>query len=133
MFLARRSGGVIGVESSEDAVRDALRNCAENRVEGCRFVPGDVSLVLKQLRRQGERFDVAAVDPPRAGMHPNALRALIDLAPPRIVYVSCNPEALATDLSRLMAAGYRAERARLVDLFPQTAHCETAVKLVKRG
>ncbi len=132
MFLARQGGRVVGVESSEEAVRDALRNCAENRVEGCRFAPGDAGPVLKQLRRQGERFDVAAVDPPRAGMHPGALQALIELAPPRIVYVSCNPEALATDVSRLLAAGYRAERARLVDLFPQTAHCETVVKLVKR-
>ncbi|MSS70969.1 MAG: 23S rRNA (uracil(1939)-C(5))-methyltransferase RlmD [Candidatus Latescibacteria bacterium] len=133
MFLARRTGSVLGVESSGEAVRDALRNCAENRVEGCRFVAGDAALILKQLRKQGERFDVAAVDPPRAGMHSSALQGLIELAPPRIVYVSCNPEALATDVSRLTAAGYRAERARLVDLFPQTAHCEVVVKLVKRG
>lgn len=132
MFLARGGGSVLGVESSEEAVQDALRNCAENRVEGCRFAPGDVGLILKQLRRQGEWFDVAAVDPPRAGMHPGALQALIELAPPRIVYVSCNPEALAVDVSRLLASGYRAERARLVDLFPQTAHCEVVVKLVKR-
>ena len=133
MYLARKAESVIGVESSEDAVKDALRNCAENGVTGCRFIHGEATVILKQLNRQGERYEVVVVDPPRPGMHPEALRTLIELSPSRIVYVSCNPTSLAADLSRLQAAGYRADRARLVDLFPQTAHCETVIRAVKRA
>ncbi|MBS13247.1 MAG: 23S rRNA (uracil(1939)-C(5))-methyltransferase RlmD [Gemmatimonadetes bacterium] len=128
LFLSQMAARVVGVEVSEDAIRDAVGNSARNGVENCQFISGPAEDLLGQLRDQGDRFDVAVTDPPRAGMHHRALRALIDLKPERIIYVSCNPAALATDAAALTAHGYRMEYLQLVDMLPQTPHCEVLVR-----
>jgi 23S rRNA (uracil1939-C5)-methyltransferase len=130
-FLSEVAQDVLGIESSEAAIKDAVRNSAQNGVEGCQFMAGPAEVLLSQLRNRGERFDVVVTDPPRPGMHAKALAALGELAPRRIVYVSCNPQALAEDLIRLRAFGYTATAAQVVDMLPQTPHCEVLVRLDK--
>ena len=133
LFLSEHAGEVVGVEVSEAALRDAVRNSADNGIENCQFIPGLAERVLHQFKAQGERFDAAVIDPPRPGMHPKASQALIDLRPDRIVYVSCNPQVLGDDLMRLEAAGYRTDCLQLVDMFPHTPHCEVLARLRYRG
>ena len=128
-FLSERASEVLGIESSEAAIKDAVRNSAQNGVEGCQFMAGPAEMLLSQLGNRGEKFDVAVTDPPRPGMHAKALAALGELAPRRIIYVSCNPNALAQDLVRLRGYGYTATAAQVVDMLPQTPHCEVLVRL----
>src|SRR5262249_56759719 len=97
--LARRCRHVYGVELAPAAVADAARNAVTNQIENCTFLAGEVRFALPQLIAQGVRAETVAADPPRAGFHPKALRALIQLAPARIVYVSCNPATLARALA----------------------------------
>ncbi|MDE2704959.1 MAG: 23S rRNA (uracil-5-)-methyltransferase RumA, partial [Gemmatimonadota bacterium] len=80
----------------------------------------------------GQHFDLAVVDPPRPGIHKKALAGLCALAPPRIIYVSCNVHALAGDLRILGQAGYGVRSVQPVDMFPQTPHCEVVVELCKQ-
>jgi 23S rRNA (uracil1939-C5)-methyltransferase len=129
LFLSERAGSVVGVEASDAAVRDASRNSADNAVENCSFVSGEAERVLGEMAARGERFQCAVTDPPRPGMHPKAIEALVALRPTRIVYVSCNPKALGNDLNRLSEAGYATDCLQLVDMFPHTPHCEVLARL----
>jgi len=129
LLLARRCRAVYGIELAAAAVGDAIRNAQRNGIENCTFLAGEVRYVLPDLARQGVRPDVAVADPPRAGFHPNALAALVSLAPERIVYVSCNPATLARDLGDLVRGGYRLEWVQPVDMFPQTPHIEAVARL----
>jgi 23S rRNA (uracil1939-C5)-methyltransferase len=131
LFLSLLADSVVGVEASEEAIRDASRNSAQNSIYNCEFISGPAEDLLGHLRDQGDRFDVAVTDPPRAGMHHKATRALVDLGPKRIVYVSCNPAALAQDILILEAHGYVLKRLQLVDMLPQTPHCEVLARLDK--
>jgi len=95
-----------------------------------RTVAGRVEQVAGDLAAQGEHFDIVVLDPPRAGAKP-AIDHIVQLAAPRIAYVSCDPATLARDLDALTAGGYRAVRALPMDLMPQTAHVEVVVELVR--
>ena len=88
--------------------------------------------ILGELAVQGQHFDLAVVDPPRPGIHKKALAGLCALAPPRIMYVSCNVHTLAGDLRALGEAGYGVRSVQPVDMFPQTPHCEVVVELCKQ-
>jgi 23S rRNA (uracil1939-C5)-methyltransferase len=132
ILAARRSREVIGIEVNEDAAADAGANAAKNGVTNARFLAGDAGECLARLAGERRRADVVLLDPPRAGCSREALRALIALAPQRIVYVSCDVETLARDLRTLTRGGYRAERISPVDMFPYTTHTECAVKLVRQ-
>ncbi len=129
LLLSEHCGEVIGVEISNTAVQDALRNSVRNRVENCRFVEGRAEQILARFRDESVHFDAAVVDPPRAGMHPKGLQALVDLKPETIVYVSCNLQALADDLKQMESGGYRPDYVQLVDMFPHTPHCEILSRL----
>lgn len=131
LHLSRRAGYVLGIEAGEGAVRDAVRNSAINGVTNCRFIAGTAEDILWQIREQGERFETVVTDPPRPGMHLKAVAAICDLRPARIVYVSCNPEALCADLVRLESSGYKTDYVQLVDMFPHTPHCEVVARLRK--
>jgi 23S rRNA (uracil1939-C5)-methyltransferase len=110
-------------------VADAVRNASANGIANCTFLTGEVRHVLPALLAEGVRADVVVADPPRAGFHPRALRALGSLAPARIVYVSCNPATLARDLGDLVPHGYRLEWVQPVDMFPHTPHIEAVARL----
>jgi 23S rRNA (uracil1939-C5)-methyltransferase len=129
LLLARRAARVYGIEVAAAAVADAVRNARANGIANCTFLAGEVRHVLPGLVRDGVRAEVVVADPPRAGFHPKALRALVDLAPARIVYVSCNPATLARDLGDLVRGGYRLEWVQPVDMFPQTPHIEAVARL----
>ena len=133
LLLARRCRRVYGIEVVEAAVADAVRNAAANDIANCTFLSGEVRHVLPALLAEGVRADVVVADPPRAGFHPKALRALAALAPARIVYVSCNPATLARDVGDLTHHGYRLEWVQPVDMFPHTPHIEAVARLTRHA
>jgi 23S rRNA (uracil1939-C5)-methyltransferase len=120
---------VYGVELNAAAVADAKANAALNGIANADFFAGTVESLLPSMLALGA--DAAVIDPPRAGMHPSALPALLQGGPKDLIYVSCNPEALARDLGKL-SEKYQAKRAVVVDLFPHTDHVETVVQLARR-
>jgi 23S rRNA (uracil1939-C5)-methyltransferase len=131
LILAPRLAEVWGVELHEDAVRDAIENARLNEVANARFYAGDVRLAMPELRHRAGPPDLLIVDPPRAGLSRKVVRRLIEAAPRRIVYVSCNPTTLTPNAAQLEQAGYRLRRVRSVDMFPQTPHIE-CVALLER-
>lgn len=131
LLLAGRARAVYGIELVPAAIEDATRNAAVNGITNCTFLAGEVRDVLPELLRRGIRADLVVADPPRAGFHPRALRAVLALGAGRLVYVSCNPATLARDLGVLTAGGYRLEAVQPVDMFPHTPHIEVVARLVR--
>jgi len=129
LALAGTCERLVGIESVPGAVADAERNAKRNGITHARFETATVEGWLPHAREI--RPEMVVIDPPRAGMHPKALAGLASLAPPAILYVSCNPSTLARDLADLAADGYVAERMRILDLFPHTPHVETVVRLAR--
>ena len=132
LSLAVRAREVIGVEIVEAAVADALENARINEIANARFYAGDIRLALRELVEREGRPDLAVVDPPRAGLSQKVVRRIVEAAPSRIVYVSCNPTTLAPNAAQLVEAGYRLVRVRPVDMFPHTPHIE-CVALFEAG
>lgn len=128
--LARDAGDVLGLEVVEDAIHNARDNARLNRLNNCRFVAGDASELLEDL--QLPPGFVATVNPPRKGCERSVLDALCALRPRTLIYVSCNPESLAVDLDHLCRNGWQVDKVQPVDMFPQTPHVETIVKLVQK-
>lgn len=131
LLLARRCRWVYGIEVAQSAVDDATRNARANGVQNCTFMAGEVRHLLPQLIGQRVRAEVVVADPPRAGFHPKALRALLNLAPARIVYVSCNPATMARDLGDLRRDGCRVDWVQPIDMFPHTSHIEAVARLTR--
>ncbi len=132
LTLAPRAAELWGVEIVEEAVADAIATARLNEIDNAYFFAGDVRLALPELLEKAGRPDLVVVDPPRAGLSKKAVRRVIDAAPPRIVYVSCNPTTLAPNAAQLAEAGWTLRRVRPVDMFPQTPHIE-CVALFERG
>jgi 23S rRNA (uracil1939-C5)-methyltransferase len=126
LFLARRAGEVVGIEEVAEAVEDARTNAALNGVRNASFHRGPVEELLPHFRAE-----TVVLDPPRQGLTPRALAALLKVSPPRVVYVSCSPATLARDLRHLAESGYRLRNLAAFDFFPHTAHVE-AVALLER-
>jgi 23S rRNA (uracil-5-)-methyltransferase RumA/MAF protein len=129
LVLAGAAGEVTAIDSSPDNIANAVENAILNGIENARFVPGTVEALL--AGPQKEPADVLILDPPRPGLTPKALRRVLPLAVPTVVYVSCNPEALARDLKEFVAAGYAIGTIVPFDLFPHTPHLETLAVLGK--
>ena len=131
-FVARQARQVIGIEYVPEAIEDAKANSLLNGIGNTRFYAGDMKDILTEefIQREG-RPDVIITDPPRAGMHPDVVQVILNAAPVRIVYVSCNPATQARDLA-MMDAGYRVKAVQPVDMFPHTQHVENVVLLEKR-
>jgi 23S rRNA (uracil1939-C5)-methyltransferase len=132
LALAPRAGEVWGLEIVEEAIADAIANARRNEIANARFFAGDARLALRDLAEEAGRPDVLIVDPPRAGLSAKIVRRIIETAPKRIVYVSCNPTTLAPNAAQLVEAGWELKRVRPVDMFPQTPHIE-CVALLERG
>jgi 23S rRNA (uracil1939-C5)-methyltransferase len=132
LSLAARAREVIGVEIVEPAVADAIENARLNDVVNARFYAGDIRVSMRELVEQAGKPDVAIVDPPRAGLSQKVVRRIVEAAPKRIVYVSCNPTTLAPNAAQLVEAGYELVKVRPVDMFPQTPHIE-CVALLEAG
>ena len=130
LFLASQVRKVVGIEYVEEAIADARLNAKRNGFNNTVFYAGDMAKVLTQefIAANG-RPDVVVTDPPRAGMHESVVRQLLQTAPRKIVYVSCNPATQARDL-QLLSERYRIGRIQPVDMFPHTQHVENIVELI---
>jgi len=134
LALAASARSVWGLEISEEAVACAIENAELNGIENARFFAGNVGQTIEELREEAGSPDVVVVDPPRAGLAGKALRRTGDLGAARLVYVSCNPTTLASDLQVLRDEyGYELERCRPVDMFPHTPHVESVSVLSRPG
>ena len=132
--MARNALTVWGVDISEESVACALENADLNGIANAAFYAGDVGQAVEELVDRSGAPDLVVVDPPRAGLAGKALRRLGRIGAPRIVYVSCNPTTLASDLKLLREQfGYELLRAQPVDMFPHTPHVECVTLLEKTG
>ena len=131
LTMADRAKKVIGAEIVAPAVENARENAAANGIENVEFFCGDAGDIAARLAEERLRPEVICVDPPRKGLAPEVIDAMVQMGPERIVYVSCDPATLGRDVKLLAQRGYAARRAAAVDLFPGTAHVETVVLLSK--
>ena len=137
LFLAGKAKQVYGVEIVPQAIADARENAARNGIGNAAFFVGKAEETLKEFYSGADREgaahpDVVVVDPPRKGCDEACLRGILEAAPERIVYVSCDPATLARDLRVLCDGGYGIERVRGVDQFGMTVHVETVCLLSNR-
>ena len=128
-IMAKRASKVIGIEIVEDAVKAARDNAALNGLSNCEFIAGDVREEVKKLK---SKPDIIILDPPRAGIHPQALQDVISFNAQEIVYVSCNPKTLVVDLKELIKAGYKIQKVKCMDMFPHTPHVECVVLMSRK-
>jgi len=124
--LALRAKKAVGIEIVEESVEAARENAELNGLENCEFIAGDVLNVLDRL---DENPDVIVLDPPRAGVHPKALRKILNYGVNQIVYISCNPVTLVENLSFMQGNGYRVNTIKAFDNFPYTKHVESIVMM----
>ena len=131
-FVAQQAKQVIGIEYVPEAIEDAKVNSKINKIENTLFFAGDMKDILNDafVEKYG-RPDVIITDPPRAGMHEDVVNVILNAAPKRIVYVSCNPATQARDLA-LLDKKYKVTAVQPVDMFPHTQHVENVVKLELR-
>jgi 23S rRNA (uracil1939-C5)-methyltransferase len=129
IFISSIAARITGFEISDSSVEDARRNAELNGVTNCEFVAGDIRFSMEE--RSQTKPDIIVCDPPRSGMHPDAVKKLLEISPPKIVYVSCNPTTLARDLS-VLKEHYRLGKVQPVDMFPHTYHIETVCQLEKK-
>ncbi|MFZ0390658.1 MAG: 23S rRNA (uracil(1939)-C(5))-methyltransferase RlmD [Calditrichia bacterium] len=128
LFLSDLAEEVTGFEIVESAVNDAVQNCRMNKISNCKFVAGDLR---RQLMSREDAPEVVVCDPPRAGMHPEVVEAILEKAPRRIVYISCNPATMARDI-KMMIEKYEMKEVQPVDMFPHTFHIESVARLEKK-
>ncbi len=131
LAAARSAKAVYGFELVDAAVTDARANATRNGIENVRFFAGDVlATVASGEGGPSEDPDLVIVDPPRVGLHPRVLDALLERSPGRIIYVSCNVHTAAPQIARLVAAGgYELEQIQPVDMFPHTPHVECVMSM----
>lgn len=128
-IVAPNASKVVGIELIEEAVEAAKENAKLNGLTNCEFKAGDVAEIIKTVK---DKPDIIILDPPRSGVHPKALEYVIKFKAKEIIYVSCNPKTLVTDLKVLASEGYKIVKTRVKDMFPNTPHAEVVVKLTKR-
>lgn len=131
-FVARQAAKVVGIEYVPEAIEDAVVNAEINQIDNTVFMAGDMKdLLTAELFEEHGRPDVIITDPPRAGMHADVVQTILNAAPDKIVYVSCNSATQARDL-QLLDVRYRVTRVQPVDMFPHTHHVENVVLLERR-
>ncbi len=131
-FVSSGAREVIGIEYVPEAIEDAKINSEVNGINNTRFFAGDMKDVLTdEFIAQYGRPDVMIIDPPRAGMHDDVIKVILNAEPRRIVYVSCNPATQARDLS-MLDEKYKVEEIQPVDMFPHTHHVENVVRLSRK-
>lgn len=132
LFVAQKAKKVIGVEAVPEAIADAKDNAKNNNISNVSFFVGDMKNVFNEaFIEENGTPDVIITDPPRDGMHKDVVTQILSIAPPKVVYVSCNSATQARDLA-LMDAMYKVTKVQAVDMFPQTHHVENVVLLEKR-
>lgn len=127
-LMAEKAKKVYGIEIIEEAVVAANENAKLNGLDNCEFIAGDVKDTVKSL---DVKPDLIIVDPPRPGIHKQAIKDICDFGAKEIVYISCNPKTLVDDLKDFIGYGYMPEKVKCMDMFPSTPHLESVVKLYK--
>ena len=131
--MADRASRLIGVEIIPDAVQNARENAKINGFGNAEFFCGDASLIAQKLKNEDTKPDVILIDPPRKGMGDGLVDTVNEMAPKRVVYISCDPATLARDCARFAKLGWEVKKVQPVDMFPHTAHVETVCLLVLRN
>lgn len=131
LSMAKNAARLIGVEVVPAAVENARRNAERNGIRNAEFICADAGEAAEQLASSGIHPDVVVVDPPRGGCDGKVLDAMLQMAPERIVMVSCNSATAARDCAYLAEHGYAVSKLRAVDMFPRTGHVECVVLLQK--
>ena len=131
IYLSKYVKKIYGIEIVEDAIEDAKYNADMNNVDNIEFYCGDLKdIFTDESMEKLDKPDVVILDPPRPGLHPKALKDLIDISPKKIIYVSCNPSTLARDVEILNRSNYSVKDIQPVDMFPHTPHIECIVSLI---
>ncbi len=130
IFLSKDAKRIIGIEISQDAVKDARKNCSLNGIDNCLFIIGDIREMLSKAISE-IRPDVIIADPPRPGMHKDVIKGIIELGAKKLIYVSCNPATMARDIA-MLSNMYETKEIQPVDMFPHTHHIEVVAKMVKK-
>jgi 23S rRNA (uracil1939-C5)-methyltransferase len=132
LHVAGSARQVWGIDDSEASIATAKQNARRNGIGNCRFIAGDVAQKLNETRQNMGAIDLITVNPPRKGVQPAALDALLAVGASKIIYVSCEPNSLARDLDRMTNAGYQVQQVQSFDMFPQTEEVETVALLVQK-
>ncbi len=133
LSMADHCAKLIGVEIVPEAVENAKQNAARAGITHTAFYCGDAGTIATQLQKNGEMPDVIVVDPPRKGCDDQAIKAMVQMQPKRIVMISCNPATAARDCSILVQKGYVIKKVQAVDLFPRTGHVEAVILMIKKA
>ena len=133
LCLATDARQIWAVDDSELAIATAKQNARRNGRGNCRFIAGDVAATVTQLKDTVAEIDLMVLNPPRKGVQPAAMSAIVHFNAAKLIYVSCEPRSLARDLDRLVAANYRVIQIQPFDMFPQTEEVETVVLLSKNA
>ena len=133
LFISKHAKMVYGFELAPSSIQDAMQNAARNNVKNTWFFPGDLKDIfnISQEVKDLENPDVMIIDPPRAGLHPDTISSILNKAPQRIIYVSCNPATQARDVELLCREEYKLFKLRPVDMFPHTPHVENIATLIR--
>jgi 23S rRNA (uracil1939-C5)-methyltransferase len=130
MFMAKACKKVIGIEIVESAVEDARYNAKFNNINNIEFWCEDANKAIGKLKNEG--IDVIVVDPPRKGLHAEGIKIITDINPKKVVYVSCDVATLARDVKIFAELGYIVDKVQPVDMFPNTNHVETVLRLLRK-
>lgn len=131
LIASKSAKEVVGVELNEDAVKNATTNAQLNEITNARFYKGDAGHFMNEIAKEDVKFDTVFMDPPRSGSDEKFLSSVVRLSPKKVIYISCNPVTQERDLKYLVERGYMVEKIVPVDMFPQTFHVESVVKLKK--
>lgn len=128
---AKKAKQVVGIEIAPESTLDAQANAKSNSIQNIDFLTGSVPEMIQMIRKEQKLPlpDIVVVDPPRAGLDPQAIKQVVGLNPKKIVYISCNPASQAANLAELIPAGYRLKLLQPVDQFPHTTHVENIAVL----
>ncbi len=132
LYLSRSVKQVFGIDSSQSSIESATKNAQLNNCKNIKFIKDDVRRVLYQRKGWRDRVDIAVIDPPRDGVSKRAMKHLITLKIPTLLYVSCNPTTLARDTSILIENGYKLDCIQPIDMFPHTYHIEVIAIFSRR-
>lgn len=133
LSLADKVKEVYGMELVPEAIEDAQFNALTNKIENAHYEVGKAETVMKKWQDKGVKPSVIVVDPPRKGLDARFIASAIDMAPAKLVYISCNPATFARDAKLFAESGYEVKKVQPVDLFPQTHHVELVALLAPKG
>ena len=129
--IAINDDHIVGIEINKSAIEDAKQNALANSLKDYKFIAKNVKYIDQKFIKK-EKIKAVTVDPPRAGLDKEIIKTLTKTKIENIIYISCNPQTLARDIKRFMDRGYKLEKIKAVDMFPQTMHVETVVLLSRK-